>query len=470
MSEAVTLSLISHTNVGKTTLARTLLKRDVGEAFDQPHVTDANEGYTLIERGGEELRLWDTPGFGDSARLLKRLRENDRPFAWVLTQVWDRIGDRALWCSQQAMKNVKEEADVVLYLANASEDPRAVGYVGMEMEILEWTGKPVIVLLNQTGGGTSGDGEGEDEARWADFFKGTPVVRAVLGLDAFSRCWVQEGELMDVLVNVLVGEIKGRCERLRDAWEAENRRVFDSAVAVLGRQVKEALDDSVEVAKETLVQKLGIGRHSRSAELAGARDVLAGRLGGRAREGLNQLIRLYGLEGESARAMERLSAESFEVPKEVNESVWSAVGGVTTGALAGLVVDLKTAGLSFGSGAVAGGVVGGVSAFGLAKGYNLARARDSRVRWSLAHLKSQVELILLSYLAVAHHGRGRGAWQDGEFPAVWGGVAGEEIERHSSRLESWWKDPAGCGEAEAARWMGGLTADVLRRLYPEWRG
>ena len=30
MSEAVTLSLISHTNVGKTTLARTLLKRDLG--------------------------------------------------------------------------------------------------------------------------------------------------------------------------------------------------------------------------------------------------------------------------------------------------------------------------------------------------------------------------------------------------------------------------------------------------------
>jgi len=35
----VTLSLISHTNVGKTTLARTLLRRDVGQVLDQPHVT-----------------------------------------------------------------------------------------------------------------------------------------------------------------------------------------------------------------------------------------------------------------------------------------------------------------------------------------------------------------------------------------------------------------------------------------------
>ena len=33
--ETVTLSLISHTNVGKTTLARTLLRRDVGEGFPE---------------------------------------------------------------------------------------------------------------------------------------------------------------------------------------------------------------------------------------------------------------------------------------------------------------------------------------------------------------------------------------------------------------------------------------------------
>ena len=43
------MSLVSHTNVGKTTLARTLLRRDVGEVLDQAHVTEVSEGYTLIE-------------------------------------------------------------------------------------------------------------------------------------------------------------------------------------------------------------------------------------------------------------------------------------------------------------------------------------------------------------------------------------------------------------------------------------
>ena len=52
MGQDVTLSLISHTNVGKTTLARTLLRRDVGEVMDQAHVTEEAEAFTLIEAGG----------------------------------------------------------------------------------------------------------------------------------------------------------------------------------------------------------------------------------------------------------------------------------------------------------------------------------------------------------------------------------------------------------------------------------
>ena len=37
--QKINLSLVSHTNVGKTTLARTLLGRDIGEVGDRSHVT-----------------------------------------------------------------------------------------------------------------------------------------------------------------------------------------------------------------------------------------------------------------------------------------------------------------------------------------------------------------------------------------------------------------------------------------------
>ena len=91
----IDLSLISHTNIGKTTLARTLLRREVGDIRDSAHVTDAATAYTLIDSpAGDTLRLWDTPGFGDSARLLRRLEKGANPIGWFLTQAWDRYTDR----------------------------------------------------------------------------------------------------------------------------------------------------------------------------------------------------------------------------------------------------------------------------------------------------------------------------------------------------------------------------------------
>ena len=75
-SANVALSLISHTNAGKTTLARTLVGRDVGEVRDAQHVTQDAAAYPLLETpAGDALVLWDTPGFGDSARLARRLAQ-----------------------------------------------------------------------------------------------------------------------------------------------------------------------------------------------------------------------------------------------------------------------------------------------------------------------------------------------------------------------------------------------------------
>ena len=113
MGVTVALSLISHTNAGKTTLARTLLGRDVGEVRDEAHVTQEAESWPLVDTPeGDALLLWDTPGFGDSARLAKRLAQQGNPIGWFLSQVWDRFRDRTFWLTQKAVVNVRDEADV----------------------------------------------------------------------------------------------------------------------------------------------------------------------------------------------------------------------------------------------------------------------------------------------------------------------------------------------------------------------
>ena len=93
------------------------------------------------------------------------------------------------------MRNIKDDADVVLYLVNASEDPDDAGYVAHELELLGWIGKPVMVLLNQVARGPPTPGGDDPIRRWDSAMRAWPVVKHVLPLDAFTRCWVQEDVL-----------------------------------------------------------------------------------------------------------------------------------------------------------------------------------------------------------------------------------------------------------------------------------
>ncbi|HET6757456.1 MAG TPA: GTPase domain-containing protein, partial [Burkholderiales bacterium] len=244
MSEVIHLGLISHTNAGKTTLARTLLGRDVGEVRDAPHVTDLSEAYTLIETSeGDSLKLWDTPGFGDTARLVKRLKHAGNPLGWILTQVWDRYNDRPFWCSQQAVRTARDDADVILYLVNAAEDPGGAAYIRLEMEVLDWIGRPVIVLLNQTGPPRGREAEQAEEERWRSHLQAFGIVRAVLTLDAFARCWVQEGELLDAVRDALSAEIRPAFSRLSGAWRRKNIERFRASMTVLAAQLQSVASD-----------------------------------------------------------------------------------------------------------------------------------------------------------------------------------------------------------------------------------
>ncbi|MDB6134182.1 MAG: hflX 1 [Verrucomicrobiales bacterium] len=473
--DTVTFSLISHTNVGKTTLARTLLRRDVGDALDQSHVTDVAEAYPMIEADGARLLLWDTPGFGDTARLLKRLRTSGQPIRWMVSQMWDRFRDRPLWCSQQAVCNVQDEADVVLYLVNASEKPDAAAYVTMEMEILEWIGKPVMVLLNQTGPPRPATDDEQEESDWRLHLQRFPVVKAVIGMDAFARCWVQEGELMD-LIGPLLPEPKRRIfTTLRRVWEKQHLDVFHQSMQALGEQLAGNAADRVPVTRESVLQRLGVNRKELNDSMESAREGLSGRLSVRSVAAMDRMIVLHGLEGRSAKQIHSSGEAAFGVPVRINESLWSAVGGALTGAVGGIAAELKTGGLLMGGGALTGILLGGTGSYLLAKGFNLSRGDDHSVRWTEEHFAAQAEISLLCYLAVAHYGRGRGEWQDSVHPELWRGLVHEVVHDHRRHFNHIWKH-AGVKEPdmadvtrECARALTLCSLALLRRLYPRVR-
>lgn len=469
-SKVVTLSLISHTNVGKTSLARTLLRQDVGEVRDAPHVTLFNESYNLLRAEEHCLRLWDTPGFGDSARLLKRLKRTSNALLWFLSQTWDRITDKPLWCSQQALKNVRDEADVVLYLVNAGEPPEVAGYLPPEMEILSWLEKPVLVLLNQMGA----EGLAAEEVQaWRDHLVQFAPVKGVLPLDAFARCWVQENHLMETIAGLLPSERRRSFQVLQRAWRQRNLTVYEDAMRLLADLLTSGVLDGVEVRAESMWEKLGIGRAEINREYGEARQKLAAGLAERVERTTNALILLHGLDGRTgSRAVEVLHGQ-FHRPERVSQSIWGVLGSFAGGAMGGLIADLKLGGMTFGGGALVGGLATGLTTYAVILSYHLVRGGDERLHWSREHFREQTRLAILCYLAVAHFGRGRGVWYDGDQPELWREVVEEVITQERGAVDGLWKlgvEAQAMPDAvvrEAHRMIKRMSQTVLAMLYGE---
>ncbi|TAK54255.1 MAG: DUF3482 domain-containing protein [Gammaproteobacteria bacterium] len=477
----IALGLVSHTNAGKTTLARTLLGRDVGEVRDAPHVTDLAEAYTLIETPeGDALRLWDTPGFGDSARLARRLRAADNPIGWILREVWDRYANRPLWCSQQAVRAARESADVVLYVVNAAEDPRDAGYLGPEMQILTWIGKPVLLLLNQMGPPRPAADERAEEERWRACVTPFPTVRGVLTLDAFARCWVQEDALFGRVADLVAPDKRAAFDRLVAAWHARSVERFESAMGELAGQIMAAVRDREAIVSAAppgnarrLLRALGFGSDPADGVREEAMAQLAERADEHIRAVTDRLIALHGLEGSAAATVLERLQENYATTEPLSEGQAAAVGGVVTGALAGLAADLAAGGLTLGTGLIVGTLAGALGGAGLARGRNwITGAESSSVAWSPAFLDGLVRSALLRYLVVAHYGRGRGAYAESEAPAFWKDELARAFEDRRPSFEALWDNARGSADAAQAEadlraMLADTAGELLDRLYPE---
>jgi hypothetical protein len=477
--ETIALTLISHTNAGKTTLARTLLGRDVGVVRDAQHVTDASAAYPLLETpDGDALVLWDTPGFGDSARLARRLATQRQPIGWFLSAVWDRFRDRAFYLSQAALRTVAGRTDVVLYLVSAAEPPSRAGYLAAELDILDWIGKPAIVLVNQTGAPRPQDEAAAGEAAWRDAIGDRAVVRAVATLDAFTRCWVQEIALFDLVADALEGSRHAAMVRLASAWETRRLAQFDEAMAILAAPLAAAAVDREvlpandgEGAFRAIGRKLGIG-DAQGGPAAKASAAMRARLDETLRTATERLLAQDGLDGRAAPDIDATVAAGVVRFAPMSEGRAALVGGALSGAVSGLATDLATGGLSFGAGLVAGALLGALGGAGVARGMNLARGTGApSLQWSEAFLGGLVAALLLRYLAVAHHGRGGGEWRERECPPFWSTLAGEIVAAHAADIARAWsqrKDPTASAalERECARLMHGVVWQALDRLYP----
>ena len=469
----IALSLISHTNIGKTTLARTLLRKDIGLVADRAHVTLENQKYTVLETdAGESLQLWDTPGFPNCQKILSRLRGDRNPILRIVTEAWDRFRDRPSWCAQQAVLNVQQEADVVLYLVNATEEPSMAGYIASELQLLEWIGKPVIVLLNQTGPPRDRDEQQRLEQPWKDYFARYGFVRGVHSLDAFSRCWVQEGILFETIQSLLPSQDRQLMGRLFNVWRDKNLSVFHAAMEQWALLVSRAARSRVMTRGDGSPMDV-----QKQQAVDGLLKSLVNEVGATTKA----VIALHGLEGDAIGVIQA-RMEHVEVRRGsqgLGDATLSgtAIGGIggalTSGAYAGLHLDAATGGVSMGLFTVAGAVVGGVLGFfgGEAWAERQAGRTPTPVTWSDDYLDVLVQDVIIRYLAIAHFGRGQGQYvADPEDPRFWIAKVNTLVSKQQTTLHEEWKRlrvqaPGAKTEGKATELTALFTTITLELLW-----
>ncbi len=475
----IQFALVSHTNNGKTTLARTLVGMDVGEIRDAAHVTQISEGYPLLStEEGDSLVLWDTPGFGDSVRLHKRLALAGNPIGWFLREVFDRYRDRPFWLSQQALRAAREEADVVLYLVNSSESPQDAGYLPSEMKILEWLGKPVVVLLNQVGPPRPAHEEQAEPKRWKQHLAQYSVVKEVLPLDAFARCWVHEHVFYESVAGLIEEDKRPAYARLLAAWAERNRVRYASALNMSAEQIAAAARDSEPLGEErtgmlrTALKAVGIGKDEQRRQ-----DLAMAALVQRLNDGINhvtaRMLSLYRIDPGQAVNVNARVRENFAVRAPVDKAQAGLLGAVVSGAATGLSADAMVGGLTLGAGALLGAIAGGITAAGAAWGFNQGTDRNqANVKFANPFLQTLLASAVLRYLAVAHFGRGRGNYVESEAPPFWQAEAEQALNTVGINGDRLWQavreapDLGAATRLVEAVLVPAVTA-TLERLYPD---
>lgn len=463
----IALSLAGHTNYGKTTIARTLLRRAVGEVDDRAHVTDVADSHRLAGDDKAEVVLWDLPGFGDSVRLRRRLQTTGL-LGW-LQEKFDQWTDRPLWCAQQSMRNVKEQADVVLYIADATADPQASLEVRAELEVLAWAKKPVVLVLNQ-GGLPESEKDAGMEMAWSEAFQELGVLKDVVAFDGWMRSWVQEVVLMERIGQTLPRGKRPDFQRVMRAWsEASHHAAFRAAVLLVARHLVETRDDESPVEGERWTDRVGgFFLRKATAQRRAASKALMDRLVGRSAKSMRELLAVHGLEGAPRERVEELVAAQKGKHPGTPPEIWAVISAVGGGISTGLAADIMAGGLTGFGGALLGGLLGGVSAYALGWGMQLVKTRGGRVvvRWDADFLRAEFLANALRYLAVAHLGYGHEAWKEPvpeELPARWKATVEAWMTANGRRLDRALK--AGSG-----RDLDGLVKDVLehtlRRLHP----
>lgn len=346
-SAPLKLAVVGHTNVGKTSLLRTLT-RDVGfgAISHRPSTTQHVEGARLSVDGEALIELYDTPGFEDAVALYEYIEQ--------LPKTAERLDGPELLQrflnSSEARQRFEQEAKVLRQLLQSdagfyvidAREPVLAKYRD-ELAILAMCGKPLLPVLNFVNSAE------QREPAWRE-------VLARLGLHAVVRFDTiappQDGEqrLYENLSLVLDSQ-RPRLQRLVD---------YNQAQVLVRRKA------AYRLIAELLIDVSACRRSVHPDQLEEAIQNLHRDVRQREQTCVEALLKLYAFRKDDAQASalpleEGRWGDDLFNPATMKQLGIKIGGGMAAGAATGVGIDLLTGGLSLGMATVVGAAVGGLT-------------------------------------------------------------------------------------------------------------
>ncbi|KRU22400.1 MAG: DUF3482 domain-containing protein [Psychrobacter sp.] len=351
--EALKLAVVGHTNTGKTSILRTLL-RDVyfGEVKNEAATTRHVEQASLTDsQTGEVLvALYDTPGLEDASGLMDWLEDNtasrrdgiERLQQFLASDIAQGADSGVLdsYDYSQEAKVIRQllASDMAIYVVDAREP--VLGKYKDELAILSWAAIPVMPVFNFT------DSQNANIDDWQ-----TMLARRNLHIstrfDSVAFEFEDEMHLWQNLATMLTHSemleqlMQRRTEDWAQLYDEANIIIADFLlnVASFVREINE--DDDPMPVLEQMQEAV------RQSERAMQHNLL-------------NLYKFY----DNAVAATPLELQAYQQdpfdPELLKSYGIRTTSGAAAGALLGLGIDAAALGTTLGLGAAIGGIAGGL--------------------------------------------------------------------------------------------------------------
>ena len=405
------LAVVGHTNTGKTSLVRTLLRSgEFGQVADRGGTTRQVTSSTLSVDGESLIELFDSPGLENAPELVDTLEalpgtRHDGPER--VARLLDDESLRKRFDHESRVLELMLESDVALYVIDARE-PVLEKYQD-ELDVLGQCGKPIIAILNFTASPAS------RETLWRDALARVRL-HSVLTFDAVvrdpateTRLFEKLGSLLDDFVPLIKRWLEHR--RTEEAWRAQAAL---AAIAEMLIDLAAFRDIAPEAGQESAWERMQ--QRARQREQACVDTLLD----------LYRFGREDHVSDDLPLSGGQWSDDLFD-PRTlrhygIRTGTWTGIG-----AGAGAAVDVGSGGLTLGAGTLTGALIG--TGAGLVRVFG--RTLTARVRGEVVvmideptlRLLASRQLELLAALILRGHASqapvrtdGNDLWQDRRLP------------------------------------------------------